>query len=166
MPLKNHENSLSMNQRCMSRAAAGLVLKNLEQEKNGNPRKIKSSLGFHRISLVYQLQICIPTGCSEKKVMRLEHDAYASFVTLMANIFKITSWPLWRNALARGMPFITTQFLFLPILVIHSFLTRSGPFCTLFENYSKMSHLNFWHFGILHHFFLLKLTCMVTLFDC
>ena len=94
MPLKNHENSLSMNQRCMSRAAAGLVLKNLEQEKNGNPRKIKSSLGFHRISLVYQLQICIPTGCSEKKVMRLEHDAYASFVTLMANIFKITSWPL------------------------------------------------------------------------
>lgn len=26
--------------------------------------------------------------------MRLEHDAYASFVTLMANIFKITSWPL------------------------------------------------------------------------
>ena len=26
-------------------------------EKNGNPRKIKSRLGFHRISLVYQLQI-------------------------------------------------------------------------------------------------------------
>ena len=147
MPLKNHENSLSMNQRCMSRAAAGLVLKNLEQEKNGNPRKIKSSLGFHRISLVYQLQICIPTGCSEKKVMRLEHDAYASFVTLMANIFKITSWPLWRNALARGMPFITTQFLFLPILVIHSFLDPDHfAHCLKITQKCLTWILGFWYF--------------------
>ena len=35
---------------------------------------------------------------------------------------------------------------------------------TVVENYSKLSHFEFWHFPLI--FVLLKLTCLVTLIDC
>ena len=55
----------------------------------GKSNQLSDFIEFH---LYAARKVQIP-AC-EKKVMRLEHDAYASFVTLMANIFKIASWPL------------------------------------------------------------------------
>ena len=44
-------------------------------------------------------------------------------------------------------------------------LKTAQMYFTMFENHSKLSHFNFWFWHFLQIFVLLKVTCLVTLFD-